>query len=201
MSQSEAALHFLTPAILDYTANGKVQSRIGNADLNFSPHGVYPTVGNNKYIAICCENDDQWQALCDVIGDLDFNHGELVSAAGRLSHQEELDRRIVEFCAAENGTELEAQLQAAGIPASVVQNSPELVSDPQLDHLKHFITLPHHEGGNTVIESSRIRLSRSSASIDTNAPTFNRDMMYVLNEILGYDDEKLGELLIAGVLE
>ena len=46
-----------------------------------------------------------------------------------------------------------------------------------------------------------MHLSRSPVSVDTSAPTFNRDMMYVLNEVLGYDDQKTGELLVAGVLE
>ena len=83
----------------------------------------------------------------------------------------------------------------------MVQNSPELVNDPQLNHLGHFITLPHHEGIETVIESGRVHLSRSKAHVDESAPTFSRDMMYVLNEVLNYDDERIGELLVAGVLE
>jgi len=97
--------------------------------------------------------------------------------------------------------ELESVLQDAGVPASVVQNSPELIKDPQLKHMDHFLELPHHEGGNTVIEGARIHFSRSKNRRDTSAPTFNRDMMYVLNEVLGYEHEKIGELLVAGVLE
>ena len=44
-------------------------------------------------------------------------------------------------------------------------------------------------------------MSRSQPVLDSSAPTFNRDMMFVLNEVLGYDDEKLGELLVSGALE
>jgi crotonobetainyl-CoA:carnitine CoA-transferase CaiB-like acyl-CoA transferase len=76
-----------------------------------------------------------------------------------------------------------------------------LAEDPQLTHLEHIIQLPHHEGGHTAIEASRFRLSRSRARVDTSAPTFNRDMMYVLNDVLGYDDERLSELLVSGALE
>jgi|TARA_B100000315_G_scaffold259141_2_gene313819 crotonobetainyl-CoA:carnitine CoA-transferase CaiB-like acyl-CoA transferase len=201
LAQAEAAMHFLTPAILDYTANGIVQSRLGNADPYLAPHGVYPTSGDDRHIAIACESDAHWRALCGVIPDLDFSKRELATAAGRLAHQAELDLRISTYTATETGPSLEARLQEAGVPASVVQNSPELVCDPQLLHLGHFITLPHQEGGETVIESSRIHLSRSPVSVDASAPTFNRDMMYVLSEVLGYDDERMGELLVAGVLE
>ena len=99
------------------------------------------------------------------------------------------------------GIELESVLQSAGVPASVSENGSELIKDPQLKHLDHFLELPHHEGGNTVIEGPRIHFSRSKARQDSSAPTFNRDMMYVLHEVLGYEHDKIGELLVAGVLE
>ena len=37
--------------------------------------------------------------------------------------------------------------------------------------------------------------------MDTSAPTFSRDMMFVLNDVLGYDDDRLAELLVSGALE
>ena len=83
----------------------------------------------------------------------------------------------------------------------MVLNSPELVADPQLAHLGHFIQLPHHETGHTTIESSRVHLSRCDPVVDSSAPTFARDMMWVLTDVLGYDDAKVGELLVSGALD
>ena len=65
----------------------------------------------------------------------------------------------------------------------------------------YFVELPHHEGGNTVIESNRIHMSDSVPSMDVTAPTFNRDMMFVLEEVLGYESARIGELLVSGALE
>ena len=48
VAQAEAALHFLAPTILDYTANGRVQTRRGNADSELAPHGVYPVRGQDR---------------------------------------------------------------------------------------------------------------------------------------------------------
>jgi crotonobetainyl-CoA:carnitine CoA-transferase CaiB-like acyl-CoA transferase len=201
LSQAESAMHFLTPAILDYTANGNIQSRTGNADLYSAPHGVYPTMGDDEHIAIVCDNDAQWLALCEIIPNLDSNDKTLHSAKDRLARQTQLDQLISEFTQTQQGYDLEEKLQAVKVAAAVVQNSTELTKDPQLAHLGHFVTLPHHEGGNTVIEGARIHMSRSESSMDTSAPTFARDMMFVLNEVLHYDDEKIGALLVAGILE
>jgi crotonobetainyl-CoA:carnitine CoA-transferase CaiB-like acyl-CoA transferase len=82
-----------------------------------------------------------------------------------------------------------------------VQNSPELVRDPQLAHQGHFVTLPHSHGGHTAIEASRIRLSDTPACVDRSAPTFARDQDFVLRELLGYDDARIESLARLGVLK
>ena len=199
LAQAEAAMHFLTPAILDYTVNGNVQTRNGNLDAHACPHGVYATDEPESYVAIACETDAHWQALCDVLS-ID-THDQFTTLEERLVEADDLDAIIGMATREHEAAELEAALQAAGVPASRVQNSPECVADVQLNHLNHFVTLPHPEGGETVIEGPRFRLSRSSPCIDTSAPTFGRDLQDILTEVLGYDDEKFGELLVAGALE
>ena len=200
LAQAEAAMHFLTPALLDYEVNGRVQMRQGNASSEVAPHGAYPTKGTDRHIAIACENDQQWQALRALCPDLDPDD-RWATMANRLAHAEALDDRLARWTEAQEGELLEARLQDAGVPAAVVQNSPELVADPQLNHLGHFVTLPHHEGGTTVIESARFLLSRSPRALDGSAPTFSRDLDFVLKDLLGYDDDRIGELLLAGALE
>src|SRR5205823_8139695 len=59
-AQAEAAVHFLTPALLDYVVNGRVASRNGNADLDMAPHGVYPSAGDDQWVAIACRDDADW---------------------------------------------------------------------------------------------------------------------------------------------
>ncbi|MEQ8691982.1 MAG: CoA transferase [Pseudomonadales bacterium] len=199
LAQAEAAMHFLTPAILDYSANGHIQSRLGNRDLNYVPHGVYPVAGEDNYIAIACETDQQWRQLVSVVPELDrelFATPEL-----RRANEDQLDASLAQWSASQAGAELEAELQAQGVPCALVLNSPQLVEDPQLQHLGHFMRIPHHEMGHTVIDSGRMHLSRAEAMVDTSAPTFARDMMHVLTDILHYDDEKIGELLVAGIFE
>ena len=45
VAQAEAAIHYLSPAILDWTVNGRVEERQGNEDPSLAPHGVYPAAG------------------------------------------------------------------------------------------------------------------------------------------------------------
>jgi crotonobetainyl-CoA:carnitine CoA-transferase CaiB-like acyl-CoA transferase len=203
LSQAEAALHFLGGALLDHLANDRTATRIGNDDAMYAPHGVYPAVGEDRWIAIAVLGDAEWRALCEAAARPELaSDPRYASSAARLTRRRELDALVAGFTRSRDAFALQEQLQARGVAAHVVQNSPELVADPQLLHRGHFLSLPHEQAGvPTVIESARFRLSRTPACVDASAPTFGRDSEHVLRTILGYDDERIAELAIAGALE
>jgi crotonobetainyl-CoA:carnitine CoA-transferase CaiB-like acyl-CoA transferase len=61
-------MHFLSPAILEFVANGRVQGPQGNRDPHMAPHGVYPCVADDSWIAIACATEEQWRTLSDLMG-------------------------------------------------------------------------------------------------------------------------------------
>jgi benzylsuccinate CoA-transferase BbsF subunit len=61
-------MHFLSPAILEFVANGHVQGPQGNRDPHMAPHGVYPCVADDSWIAIACATEEQWRTLSDLMG-------------------------------------------------------------------------------------------------------------------------------------
>jgi crotonobetainyl-CoA:carnitine CoA-transferase CaiB-like acyl-CoA transferase len=203
LSQAEGALHFLAPVILDWLANGRLATRAGNDDAAFAPHGVYPAAGDDRWIALAVRSDDEWRALCEEIARPELARDpRYATDAARLAQRRELDALLASFTQSRDASALEARLQARGIPAHVVQNSPELVADPQLQHRGNFVPLAHAlTGVPTVIESARFRLSRTAPCVDASAPSFGRDSEHVLRTLLGYDDERIASLAIAGALE
>jgi crotonobetainyl-CoA:carnitine CoA-transferase CaiB-like acyl-CoA transferase len=54
---------------------------------------------------------------------------------------------------------------------------------------------------NSLIEDTRSKLSRTPAEIRHDLPTLGRDNFEVLAQVLGYNDDKIAELAIAGVLD
>jgi benzylsuccinate CoA-transferase BbsF subunit len=202
LSQAEAALHFLGPALLDYTINGRAWGPAGNRDLNMAPHGVYPVAGEDRWIAIAVKNEEQWQALCAVMGRSELLHNErFATLTARLRHQAELDAIVAGWTKGLDAQEAEVRLQTQGIPASVVRTMHQLYKDPQLTHRGHFVQLEHPTHGATTVEGSRFKLSRTPARVQGSAPTLGRDNQYVLETILGYSEERIAELVAEGVLE
>jgi crotonobetainyl-CoA:carnitine CoA-transferase CaiB-like acyl-CoA transferase len=202
VSQAEAALHFLGPALLDYTVNGRIAKRMGNQSREWAPHAVFPCAGDDRWAAVAVETDEQWRALCGVIGRADWaTDSGLASAAGRLGRREELEAGIAAWTALRTQDEVEVLLQAARVPCHRSSRSSDALSDPQLAHRKHFVTVEHPELGPVQVEGSRLRFSRTPAEVLRAGPTIGQDNDFVLREILGLNDEEIVQLVTAGALE
>ena len=199
-SQAEGGIHFLTEAILDQVVNGHGQTRSGNSDRFFAPHGAYPCgeADADDWIAIACETDDQWRALASFLGREDLAS---LTVAERQARSAELDELISAHTSGRGPAELHSALQAAGVPAHHVQNSPEVTTDPQLVHRDHFHQVPHDIYGHSWAEQYGFRLSRSDGTPRRAGPLWGEHNFDILTEILGYDGDQVAELVIAGVLE
>ncbi len=197
-AQAESAVHFLTPALLDYTVNGTVQAAEGNADPVMVPHGIYPCAGDDQWVAIACRDDADWQALAGVLGRGDLAD---LSVDQRRARAAELDSLLGAWTAGHESSEAATTLLGLGVPAHAVQNSGECASDQQLAAQQHFVTVPHAEHGTVVIEASRISLSVTPPTVRRGPPVLGEHTVEVLTELLGYDEERLGELFAAEALD
>ena len=208
-AQAESALQFLTLPILDTVGSGRKYSPIGNDDLLHAPHGVYPSEGQkageaprqDRWVAIACRTDAQWRALCAAIGrpqladDRRFN-----SFAARYESRVELDRIIGEWTRNRTPDETERVLQASGVPAYTVQTTFDADGDPQLRHREHFVRVNHPIAGETFVENSRFKLSRTPAVVNRSGPALGQHSQYVFEQILGYSESRISDLVAGGVL-
>jgi crotonobetainyl-CoA:carnitine CoA-transferase CaiB-like acyl-CoA transferase len=200
-SQAECGIHFLGPAVLDYSVNGRVEGRVGNSDSAFAPHGVYPAAGDDRWVAIVCRGDDDWRRLCAAMSNHDLaRDSRYAAAAGRREHRDAIDASIAEWSRALEARAIETLLQSHGVPAHQVQNSSEAYTDAQFKHRGHFVALDHPTLGKFTVEGPRAKLSRTPAVVRRVAPSVGQDNQHVLEGILGYDETRISELVASGVL-
>ena len=199
LSQAEAALHLLVPAILDYQLNDHLWHRDGNRDRDLCPHGVYPARGADRWIAIACQSDRAWVAFQTVLGWVEDES--LATVDARRLRQDELDRRIGEWTVTQDERSIEATLVAAGVAAHVVQNSPECWSDPQLTHRQHFVRADHTSLGELVVEGSRFKLSRTPADLHRAGPELGEHNVHVLETVLGYGPDQIADVFASMAME
>ena len=85
MSQCETGLMLSGTSIIENQITGKPTSRYGNRMpfLDWSPHGAYRCVGDDNWIAISIQSDEQWRPLVEQIGSPEWAlDGLFASAAG-----------------------------------------------------------------------------------------------------------------------
>ncbi|HXZ88552.1 MAG TPA: CoA transferase [Candidatus Binataceae bacterium] len=200
-AQAESALHFLTLPLLDCQANGRKYAPVANYDAYHAPHGVYRAAGDDRWVAIACRTEDHWRALCaamqrrELADDPRFKTFDL-----RQVNRAELDSIIGEWSNGHDSHETERTLQAAGVPAHAVQTSDDMWKDPQLHHRDHYVQVPHERMGQTYVENSRFRLLATPARVERAAPMLGQYNDFVLQQILGYDEDRISELVVDGVL-
>ena len=199
MSQAEAAMGFLAPAILDYSVNDRGPTSIGNRHPEMTPHGAFPVAGDDRWISIAVEDDDRWRTLCQLAG-FDENLAALDRDA-RRSREDELEATISGWTAEQDGFDLQETLQQSGIAAHMVQTAPDAVGDAQLVHRKHFREVAHADHGTFWIEGPRFTFSRSEDQVTDAGPSLGQHTFDILLRILGYDEDQLSEVVVSGVLE
>ena len=201
-SQHESAVNFLGPAVLEAAVNGRVVGRMANYDPNMAPHGAYRCLGNDRWVAIGVRTDEEWRALCQVMGDPEWTKDpRFATLLGRKDNEEELNRLVQEWTRDYVDREAMALLQAHGVPAGVVQTCEDMVEiDPQLRERRAYRRLPHKVMGMRVWNAPGYILSKTPNHIWKAGPTVGEDNEFVYKEILGCSDDDMANLLVEGVI-
>jgi crotonobetainyl-CoA:carnitine CoA-transferase CaiB-like acyl-CoA transferase len=200
-AQMESALYFLGPEILDHQLSGRLPRRAGNDATCAAPHDAYPCAGTDEWIAIAVETDAQWAALRSALGEPAWAAApELATAAGRCAHRAAIDAKLADFTSRHPPRDLMQRLQAAGVPAGMVQRSSDHLEDPQLRHRGFFRPLLHPEMGEVPYEGHQFRIAGYDSGPRAPAPCLGEHSIQVLQEILGYGDEDLARIAASGAL-
>ncbi len=207
-SQSEVGLFINGTTILDWSANGRIWSRYGNRSpyKPAAPHGIYPCAGTDRWIAIACFTDSEWQALGAVASHPGWaSDARFSTLAGRLAHQDALDAAVSEWTRTQDAYDAMHRLQQAGVPAGVCQTAGDRCDhDPQLAELEWLTEVTGTKIGRWPIAEVPVKMSESPAyiggRIDRGAPCYGEDNHYVYGELLGMSAKEIEDLAAEGVI-
>ncbi len=204
VSQTQTASSTIPEALLDFAANGRLPTRGGNRDPSMAPHGCYPCLGEDRWIAIAVSGDAEWRGLCRVLAkpewetDLRFSN-----SFDRLRNQDQLDRRLEQSTAGWDAHGLMRALQENGVAAGVVLDSKDLLFNPHLRDRGFYEVVRHHPstGIPPLPYASRPwRFSETPAVIPKAGPVMGQHNRYLLMELLGKPEEEFTRLETEGII-
>lgn len=204
ISQTEAGNTLLGAEVLEYTVTGNARTRNGNRLEHpaAAPHGAYRCIGDDRWIAISVFGEEEWQALCEAMGQPEWAHDPRFDThLGRVAHQDDLDRFLEGWTSTQEDYALMDLLQRHGVAAGVVQNGVDrFLRDPQLRERGMFVTVEHPEMGLTPVEGMPVHLSETSATFRRGAPLLGEHNAEVLSRVLGLSEEEIAALAQDGVI-
>ncbi len=202
LSQFEAAIYFLAPAVLDYDVNEREPERIGNSSPDAAPHGVYPCQGDDRWCTIAVSDDEEWRDLCREMGRPEYAEDpRFDTLANRKKNEVELNKLLGDWTVDLTAEEVMTRLQAAGVPAGVVKNTADMYNDPQLRKRNIYWPMEHSEMGMFTHLGQSFELSKTPAQAYSPSPLLGEHTEYICTRLLGMADEEFIDLMQKGVFE
>jgi crotonobetainyl-CoA:carnitine CoA-transferase CaiB-like acyl-CoA transferase len=175
----------------------------GNRNEFDAPTGVYACEGEDAYCAVTVDGDADWAALAQVIGRADLaRRAELTTAAGRVTHADELDSALQEWMISLTPRAAQERLQGAGIAAGAAVHVKDLLTDPHLSARRQFgrLTQPGYEEPLDVLTGPALYQHIPEPELRA-APEMAADTRDICQTVLGMSSDEVEELIAAGVLE
>ena len=204
---TEAGMSLLGPYFLDYEVNGRPTRRPGFPPGNRSewpevaPHNAYRTAGVDRqgqdwWVFIACETQEQWEALAEVMGKPELRTDpRFATMEARYENQDALDEIIGAWTAPRRRYDIQTRLQAVGVIAAAVQTAEDRVEyDPQLQARDLYTTITHPEIGEFQYERFPPRMSRTPPTYTLRSPMVKEHEEYVFGEILGLSSPQMDDL-------
>jgi len=205
MSCTEAGAALLGPAMLDFTVNNRPTRRAGSPDSNRSqyprmaPHGIYRCAGDDRWVAIACQDDGDWKALRTLIGTPAI--GALDQLADRLAEEDALDEYVQSWTQHHDARDIAARLQGIGVAAAPVQQPADRIDhDANTAEWGLWPEVDHPVIGRVRVDGVPVHLSETDWTIDRAAPLLGQDNDVVYRDVLGLDPDEIARLRADGVI-
>ena len=209
LSQFSTTVAALGPYLLDEQLSGTVVQRSGNRSAWYAPQGVYPSRGEDRWVALTVTDDRGWQALAAMLdragpaatgGDTGFaGDAALGSVAGRHTHHDRLDAALTAWTTQRSAAQAATELQAAGIAAYPLNDTEAMLVDPQLSEYQWYKAVPCFRFPNgDLVGGSALNLEDTPGHWHRAFPTLGEHTVECLATVAGLSDQEIADLIEQG---
>lgn len=200
LSQVEASMQFIGEELLYAIAANEDPELHGNRVRWAAPHDAYPAAGDDQWVAIAVENDDEWRRLCAIMEKAELaSDPRFATFDARWQNQDLLRGPIAQWTQQHGKHAIADRLQAEGVRAAPVNLPKDVIESPYLAARKAFVTLTHPEAGTHGYMTLPFRLSLTPGSQHRASPCLGADTRKILLEMAGLPANEVDALEAEGV--
>ncbi len=201
-SQIETGINYLSPLILDYSANGRELKLRGNSSPCAAPHGAYRCRGEDRWVAITVQTDKEWEGFCEVVGSPDWTKdARFATIGGRIDNSDELDKYVNAWTSQHTAAQVMTMMQQKGVAAGIIATAEDSEKDPQLAVYDFFHEIEHpYLGKQKFFHPPGFTLSDTAAEL--HRPVFlGEHTEYICTEVLGIPAADFKRMAKEGVFD
>src|SRR6185369_8177978 len=168
-----------------------------------APYGVFPAKGDDEWLVITVTDDQQWHALCGVIGRTDWTADRALDGAeGRCRNRSTINAGVAGWVAGRDAGEAMVALQNAGVPAGKMLRISELPEFAAFRDRKVFRSCSHPAVPEEfLVENNLTSFSSIPDPAFRPAPLIGEHTTDVLEEWLGLSVDEVKALAADGIVE
>lgn len=195
----EPLMFILGDLIMNYTATGFIQQRVGNGSGSASPRGIYQA-GDGNWLSIAASNQTIALRLFDAMGRPEFKDDpKFATNVARMANNAELQEHVKAWVAQRPRAEVLADLEAHEVVAAPVNDARDIVEDPHFRE-RTLVELAGTVLGPALVPGPVLHMGSYEGPTYVGVPAIGEHTGSALCELLGMSSAELGELGSAHVV-
>ena len=147
VAQIEVGAAVTAEPVIEYSLTHHVREREGNRHRTYA-QGVYPTKGDDEWVAVSVRDDADWAAVVQLIGRPELNDdGRFASQAARAQNHEAFDEVLTSWARTRAAEEVADTFRSCGVPAERLLAADRMYDVGQLDARGFYEELEHPLSG------------------------------------------------------
>ncbi|MCI4325399.1 MAG: CoA transferase [Thermoplasmata archaeon] len=195
VAQYEMFFVLLENLALDYFVRGVVRGRHGTGHSRLFPYDVH--AAKDGWVVVAAPTQATWERLLEMIGPFP---SEWTPPAYRADHQDEVRRRLDQFCWEHTASELEALGRRHDVAVSKVYDIAAIAADPHYRARGMFEEWTDPVAGRVKGAGIAPKFSATPGRVWRGAPWLGQDNDAVLSTVLGYSASKILDLRGRGII-
>ncbi len=195
----ESVFNLLEGVVPEYDGAGVVRGPSGSTVTGIVPTNTY-RCEDGKYVVIGGNADSIFVRLMTAAGRADLAHDpRLADNAGRVEHEEEIDRAISAWTATLEADEVVERLAAEAVPAGPIYSVADMARDPHFQARGLFESV-EIDGKPLQVPAITPRLSATPGRTDWPGPEVGAHTEEILGERLGLSQAEIETLRREGIV-
>lgn len=195
----EAMFNLLEGVVPEFDGGGVIREPSGTTVTGIVPTNTY-RCGDGKFVVIGGNGDSIFKRLMEAAGRTDMaNDARLANNAGRVEHEQGIDKAISSWCQNHTSAEILKTLEESRVPAGPIYNAEDMLADPHFNNRGLFEQVEIN-GEPLKIPGMIPKLSDTPGETEWPGPEVGSHNEEVLGDLLGLDQEAQQQLRDEGVV-